>query len=238
MRTRMKRAQTPLTMNSQLKNNLETIKKNITRFSSENQKVTLLAVSKKQSEAKIQEAIYYKIINFGENRVQEAEKKFKNKPPSINLHLIGHLQTNKANKAVELFDTIQTIDTLKIAQKVNEASRKRDKHQKIFCQINIGNDPQKKGFSKQGFLEEIEKILSFKNLKLQGLMTILPIGIDKEQTAQLYLEMKKLKTTIDKQHNTQLELSMGMSGDYMEAIKQGSTMVRVGTLLFGERTRQ
>ena len=237
MRTRTKRAQTPPTMNSQLKNNLETIKKNITRLSNENQKVTLLAVSKKQSEAKIQEAIDYKIINFGENRVQEAEKKFKNKSPLINLHLIGHLQTNKANKAVELFDTIQTIDTLKIAQKVNEASRKIDKHQKIFCQINIGKDPKKKGFSKEGFLEEIEKILSFKNLKLQGLMTILPIGIDKEQTAQLYLEMKKLKTTIDKQHNTQLELSMGMSGDYMEAIKQGSTMVRVGTLLFGERTR-
>jgi len=225
-------------MNSHLKNNLKTIKKQIDGAAKPNQNVTLIAASKTQPISKINEAINCQITNFGENKVQEAEKKFTQKTTPIKLHLIGHLQSNKTNKAVRLFDTIQTVDSLKIAKKINQSAKKINKKQNVFCQINIGNDPQKKGFSKSAFLQNIESLFALQNIQLSGLMTILPQNKNKKTAEQLYLKMQELKNTIEKTHNIKLELSMGMSGDYVTAIKQGSTMIRVGTALFGARVRQ
>lgn len=217
-----------------LKNNLKEIYKNINAAKQHNQDVKLLAVTKTHPPKKIKEAIKLGIKQIGENRVQEAEEKIKQLPTTIETHFIGRLQSNKINKALALFDVIQTVDSFQLAEKINQKSQERNKQQRIFCQINIGNDPHKGGFSKDE-LDHINNIMQMKNLNLEGLMTILPLGTTKNKDFFLYTQMKNIKQQIDKLYNINLELSMGMSNDYTIAIECGATMVRIGTSLFGGR---
>ena len=223
-------------MKKSLKNNLKKIQDNISQLSSENKKITILAASKSQPIELIDEAINCNVFCFGESKVQEAEQKFINKRNKIDLHLIGHLQTNKVKKAVKLFNTIQTVDTLRVAEKINSVAHTINKRQQIYCQINIGEDENKKGFKLLDFEQEIKKILNLKNIKLKGLMTILPRNIDFEKKEKLYQKMKTLKNKIEHKHKVTLELSMGMSNDYIVAIQNGATVVRIGTGVFGKRT--
>ena len=172
---------------------------------------------------------------FGENKVQEAEKKYANKPKESELHLIGRLQTNKINKAIRLFDVIQSVDSLKLVKNINKRAVIISKVQRIFCQINIGKDPQKIGFTVEELECHLDQIKNFSNLKLEGVMTILPNNINKEIRNKLFTKTKKTADKISKILNRPIEISMGMSGDYEEAIKYGATMVRVGSKLYGSR---
>ena len=223
------------TKNIHLKNNLEEIYKNITVTKQPHQAVKLLAVSKTHSIKTLQKAIALGVKCFGENKVQEAEKKAPHLDKDIELHLIGHLQSNKIKKALKIFNVIQTIDSLVLAKKINQQAKTINKIQRIYCQINIGNDPNKKGFSRQAIKSNINKIITLPHLAVEGIMTILPFGLTNKKTKLLYNETKKIKDEISKSYNITLELSMGMSNDYKTAIKCGSTMVRIGTKLFGER---
>jgi hypothetical protein len=195
----------------------------------------LLAVTKNHSKKILQAAAKLGIQYFGENKVQEAETKAPHLPKKTELHLIGHLQGNKIKKAIKIFDVIQTVDSLLLAEKINKHAIKIKKTQRIYCQINIGKDPNKTGFMIEDIKNNIKKIITLSNLSIEGIMTILPIGLGNRKTKQLYKETKFFRDEISKTYNIDLELSMGMSNDYKIAIKSGATFVRIGTGLFGKR---
>ena len=210
---------------------------NISLKSPHPEKVTIIAVTKTFSHSAIQEAFDNKVYNIGENKIQELENKIKNKiiPEKLKIHFIGKLQSNKAKKAVLFCDYIQTVDSIKLAQKINNYAKKISKKQNIYIQINIGNDSKK-----QGLLGENDDIYSqislLKNIKVVGLMTILP-KVDKNKTKELFMEMKELQEKIQKEYFKDCkEISMGMSGDYNIALECGATNIRIGTKLYGKRT--
>ena len=195
----------------------------------------MLAVTKTHPKKIIEKAIKLGIICFGENKVQEAEKKFYNKPKDIELHFIGHLQKNKIKKAVKIFDIIETVDSLELAEKINHQATINNKQQRIYCQVNIGNDPKKFGFKKSELLKSINSIKNFKNIILEGTMTILPFNLSNTENKRLYNKTNGLHKKIRDSCPTCTELSMGMSNDYITAINCGATLVRIGTGIFGER---
>jgi len=194
-----------------------------------------LAVTKKHPPQEILKATSLGVLYFGENKIQEAEQKKDAFPQKGELHLIGHLQSNKINKALKLFNVIQTIDSYRLAEKINKKAQKINKKQRIYCQINIGKDPNKTGFSEKELIKETSKIIKLSNIKFEGIMTILPLNKTKKQRKTLFLKTKKIKDTISRKYNIPLELSMGMSKDYQEAIECGSTLIRVGSRIFGDR---
>ena len=216
-----------------LKNNFDSICKEINQAST--CKVTLLAVSKMRPISKVKEAFSLGIKYFGENRVQEAEKKHPHLPSELELHFIGRLQSNKIKKAVKIFDVIETIDTTSLAKKINQQAQKINKKQRVYCQVNIGSDPKKTGFQPSNIYREIDEIIKLKHISLDGLMTILPQHISFKDSQKLYLKMAQIKKEISLKHQIKLELSMGMSADYILAIQCGATMVRIGTKLFGDK---
>jgi len=194
-----------------------------------------LAVSKNHPPNKILQAASLGVLHFGENTIQEAEKKKDVFPKKGELHLIGHLQSNKIKKALKLFNVIQTIDSYKLLQKIDKKAKEINKIQRIYCQINIGRDPNKTGFTEKELIETIPKTHSLSNIRLEGIMTILPQNKSKEERKKLFLKTKKIRDNISRQQKKPLELSMGMSQDYKEAIECGSTFIRVGSKIFGNR---
>jgi len=190
----------------------------------------IIAVSKTFEQKDILPLLDFGHQHFGENKVQEAIEKWeklKNKNHNIKLHLIGKLQTNKVKFCLPLFDYIHSLDNLKLAEKISLQQIKANFKPKIFIQINIANEVQKNGIDVselKDFLEECQKKL---NLNIIGLMCIPP---NNENTEKYFKEMNELNKKFGLK-----ELSMGMSGDYIEAINHGSTFVRVGSKIFGER---
>ena len=190
----------------------------------------IVAVSKTFKIDKILPLIEYGHIDFGENKVQEAVEKWteiKKKNSKIKLHMIGKLQTNKVKFAVQIFDFIHSVDSQKLAQKIADEQNKVNKKIKIFLQVNIGNETQKSGINKS----DVNKLASYCKeigLDLVGLMCIPPVNIDPEGFFQ---EMSKLNQILGFK-----DLSMGMSSDFLKAIKYLSTHVRIGSSIFGQRS--
>ena len=173
--------------------------------------------------------IEYGHLEYGENKVQEAINKWtevKLAKPNIKLHLIGKLQTNKVKFALKLFDYIHSVDTKKLAKKIADEELKQNKKIKIFLQVNIGNEKQKSGINKDN-LNDLYSYCKNLNLDVVGLMCIPPID---DNTENFFKEMKLLTKKLNL-----LELSMGMSADYISAIKYDSTFVRIGSEIFGQR---
>jgi len=189
----------------------------------------IIAVSKTFKIDKILPVIEHGHIDFGENKVQEALEKWteiKKKNLKIKLHMIGKLQTNKVKSAVKLFDYIHSVDSQKLAKKIAEEQLKLDKRVKIFLQVNIGDESQKSGIKKN----DLDKLVYYcKEIKLDiiGLMCIPPANIDPEY---YFKEMQQLNKNYDFK-----ELSMGMSSDYIQAAKNLSTYLRIGSSIFGQR---
>ncbi len=189
----------------------------------------IIAVSKTFKIDKISPLIEYGHLDFGENKVQEALDKWteiKKKNPQIKLHMIGKLQTNKVKFAVQIFDYIHSVDSIKLAKKILDEQNKINKKVKIFLQVNIGDEFQKSGISKS----ELSQLVSYCkeiNLDLIGLMCIPPINTDPES---YFDEMKILNTSFGL-----TELSMGMSSDFLKATRHSSTYVRIGSRIFGQR---
>ena len=190
----------------------------------------VIAVSKTFKIDKILPLIEYGHIDYGENKVQEAVDKWteiKKKYSRIQLHMIGKLQTNKVKFAVQLFDYIHSVDNEKLARKIALEQGKINKKIKIFLQVNIGDENQKSGINKSE-LEQLVSVCKEIGLNVVGLMCIPPINVDPEN---YFSEMNKLKKDLDL-----AELSMGMSSDYLKAVKHLSTYIRVGSSIFGQRT--
>ena len=189
----------------------------------------IIAVSKTFATDKIIPLIEHGHIDFGENKVQEASEKWnelKSTHKNINLHMIGRLQSNKVKQAVKIFDYIHTVDSKKIAKKINDEMIKIDKKIKIFIQVNIGNEDQKSGVNKEDLLELFNYCVEL-NLNVIGLMCIPPADKNPEK---YFEEMNELNKNLNIN-----ELSLGMSNDYLDAIKYSSTYVRIGSLIFGSR---
>ena len=158
-------------------------------------------------------------------------------PSHLRLHFIGNLQRNKAKKAVAIYDYIQTVDSIGLAEKINSSARDIQKTQKVFLQINIADKKDKKGFLTSEIISASEKIKQHKNIVIKGIMILPPITKDKKVYIDYFKKARKIKEEIQNKNPECKSLSMGMSGDYIEAIKEGATHIRIGTALFGERKK-
>ena len=190
----------------------------------------IIAVSKTFKMDHIQHVLEQGHIHFGENKVQEAVEKWtlvKDKNREIKLHLIGKLQTNKVKLAIKLFDFIHSLDSVKLANKISKIQNDLNIKTKLFIQVNIGNEDQKSGLS-------VDEVMDFHNycksldLDIIGLMCIPPIN---EDTRKYFIKMNDLNSKLDLK-----ELSMGMSSDYLDAIANNATFIRIGSSIFGERS--
>ena len=192
--------------------------------------VRLVAVTKTFPISHILPVINEGHIDFGENKVQEAMEKWtsiKQDFPKINLHLIGKLQTNKVKFVLPLFDYIHSLDNIKLASKIAEEQIKKNFKPKIFIQVNIGEEPQKSGIEISNLESFYKKCVKEFKLNIIGLMCIPPFDKDSKP---YFKKMRELNENLNLK-----DISMGMSDDYMEAIKQGSTFIRVGSKIFGAR---
>ena len=208
----------------------EKVKVKLSTVSNSNKIPRIIAVSKTFKMQHIYPLIDHGHVDFGENKVQEAQEKWtqiKEKNKNIKLHLIGRLQTNKVKIAVKLFDYIHSLDSKKLADKISKYQKEQNLKKKMFIQVNIGDEDQKSGIQK----DELPDFYNYcKNLELDvlGLMCIPPFNKD---SSSYFQEMKNLS----KKFNLK-DLSMGMSSDYIDAIENGSTYVRIGSNIFGQRT--
>jgi pyridoxal phosphate enzyme (YggS family) len=202
--------------------------------------VRLIAVSKQVSVAAIRQAYAAGIRDFGESRVQEAEEKQAQLSDLSDIcwHLIGHLQANKAQKALERFDWLHSIDSLKLAQRLNRLVAEQTQKPRILLQVKILPDPNKHGWDVAQLLTDLDELNQLNNLDIRGIMTIPPLGLTAEELFNFFAQTHELACRIQQQrwlHISMDELSMGMSDDYPLAVKAGSTMVRLGRILFGDR---
>ena len=210
--------------------NLLNIKKNIKSKFNFYQSIKIIAVSKTHPIEQIKPLIDYGHVDFGENKVQEAVTKWseiKNKNTKIKLHLIGKLQTNKVKYAVKIFDYIHSVDNEKLAKKIAEEQNKNNKNIKIFIQVNIGDEAQKSGISKNKLNNFYLYCVELK-LNVEGLMCIPPEG---QNSDRFFKDLKSMNESLGLK-----KLSMGMSSDYISAIENSATHVRIGSNIFGNRS--
>ena len=200
--------------------------------------ITIVAVSKSRTIQQIREAIEAGITDIGENRVQEALLKYNairttQYAPHIKWHMVGHLQTNKVKDAVRIFDLIQSVDSLRLAEEINKQAAKINKIQDILIEVKTSPEATKFGFKPEEVIEATGEISQFKNLNIKGLMTIAPLVGNPEEDRPYFRILRELKEQINQLTNHQLTiLSMGMTDDFEAAIEEGSNMVRVGRAIF------
>lgn len=202
--------------------------------------VRLIAVTKQVSVEAMRAAYAAGIRDFGESRIQEAAAKQPQLQdlPDITWHLIGHLQGNKAKKALELFRWIHSVDSLKLAQQLDRLAAEGFNPPQVCLQVKLLSDPNKYGWTVPELLADLPMLNQCSHLKIQGLMTIPPLGLDEAEILSLFTRTRELAEAIAQQNwsNIQMQqLSMGMSEDYPLAVQAGATMVRLGTTLFGDR---
>ena len=219
---------------------MKTIKQNLQKLKSSlgnKPQINIVVVTKTRSPEEIQEAIAAGATSIGENRVQEAEQKF-SKIQNIEKtekRLIGRLQSNKAKKAVKIFDTIDSVDSLKLSQKISKAAEDLGKTQRVLLQINSSGENTKAGFSLNS-KKEILECINMSGIEVEGLMTMGPNTQAVDLIAKSFQKTKKLFDELNELENVKMKtLSMGMSGDYLIAVREGSTSIRVGTAIFGPR---
>ena len=200
--------------------------------------VELVAAAKTRTPEEILEAVDAGITIIGENYVQEAEKAFQIIGNKVRWHMIGHLQSNKAKKAVKIFDMIETVDSIKLAKAIDKACQTIGKLMPVLIEINSGEESQKAGVLPKDTISLVKDISQFKNIKIMGLMTMGPFAGDPEDSRPYFQKTRKLFEEIKELNLPGVEmkyLSMGMSNSYKVALEEGTNLVRIGTNLFGER---
>lgn len=202
--------------------------------------VRLIAVTKQVPVEIMRQAYAFGIRDFGESRVQEAAIKQAQLQdlPDITWHLIGHLQSNKAQSALQHFDWIHSVDSLKLAQRLNRLAENLPNKPNICLQVKIVSDPSKYGWAVADLMADLPRLNQCYQLKIQGLMTIPPLGLNSTEILDIYQQTHELVKIIRQQNWPNIlvqELSMGMSEDYTLAIQAGTTMIRLGRILFGDR---
>jgi pyridoxal phosphate enzyme (YggS family) len=202
------------------------------------EKVEVVGAAKTRSPEEILEAIDAGLGIIGENYVQEAERAFQIIGQKVKWHLIGHLQSNKAKKAVKIFDMIETVGSMKLARAVENACRKEGKIMQVLIEINSGEEPQKAGVMPGEAISLIREISELKNVRIMGLMTMGPFAGEPEHARPYFQKTKSIFEEIKALNMPDVKmefLSMGMSNSYRVAIEEGANLVRIGTKLFGQR---
>ncbi len=218
---------------------LETIAKNLLEIKEKTALYNsrIIAVTKYYGVDALVNAYKAGIRDFGESRVNDAIKKIEVLPEDIRknstFHFIGHLQTNKAEKVVEYFDCIQSVDSLKLAKVIANKACSLNKREKILLQVNNANEEQKFGYTKEQLISDLPEILELTSLEIMGLMNIAPLNATEDVLKNLFADMREFKSELEAKFSIELpELSMGMSNDYELALEEGATMIRVGRKLF------
>ena len=200
--------------------------------------VQLVAAAKTRTVAEISEAIQAGLTIIGHNYVQEAERAFEAIGPMAKWHMIGHLQSNKAKKAVRIFDMIETVDSLKLAKAIDKACLNINKSMPVLIEINSGEETQKAGVIPSNAVSLVKEISGLENVRIMGLMTMGPFSGDPEDARPYFQKTKQLFEDIEQANLPGIEmryLSMGMSNSYRVALEEGANLVRIGTRIFGER---
>ncbi len=225
-----------------IKNNLEIINKKIKKaalkVNRNPEEIKLVTVTKTATTEQIEEAINAGIKIIGENRVQDAKKKYQIITAEVEWHLIGHLQTNKAKYAVEIFNCIHSVDSIKLAQEIDKRSLQFGKIMDVLVEVNVSGEETKYGIKSEEVETFLKEISEFPRIRIRGLMTIAPIVEEKEEVRPYFRKLKELSEKIKSKNieNIKMDyLSMGMTEDFEIAIEEGANMVRIGRGIFGFR---
>jgi len=223
-----------------IKNNLEIInekiKKAALRASRNPEKIKLVAVTKTATIEQIIEAISAGVKIIGENKVQEAKEKYQILSADIEWHLVGHLQTNKVKYAIEIFDLIHSVDSIKLAKEIDRRSQQFGMITNVLVEVNVSGEETKYGIKPEEVEPFLKEISEFSRIKVRGLMTIAPIAEDQEEVRPYFRKLRELSEEIKSQHikNVKMDyLSMGMTEDFEVAIEEGANIVRIGRGIFG-----
>jgi len=224
-----------MSISANIKDIIHRIKLAVERAGRKEESVKLIAVTKTVDVVRIKNAITAGITIIGENRVQEAREKYKEIGSKVEWHLIGHLQTNKVKYIFDIFTLIHSVDSLQLSEEINKRAENRGIKTDILIEVNLSGEKTKFGILPESAIGLIKDISSFKNININGLMTIPPFSESPEDSRKYFRMLRMLRDDIEQEGIGMKELSMGMSGDFEVAIEEGATMVRIGTAIFGER---
>ncbi|MBI5685905.1 MAG: YggS family pyridoxal phosphate-dependent enzyme [Verrucomicrobia bacterium] len=195
--------------------------------------VQLIAVSKTHPPEVVREAVAEGLTVFGESRIQEAKAKIPELPGKLKWHFIGHLQTNKAREAVELFHMVQSVDSVRLARELDQCAGRASRTLAVLLECNVSGESTKFGFKPDEVMAALAELNSLRRLEIQGLMTMAPFFEDPQDARPVFRALRELRDRLQQQHGIPLpELSMGMTNDFEAAIEEGATMVRIGTAIF------
>jgi len=200
--------------------------------------IELVAISKTHDAAKVREAIEAGQTLFGESRVQEARVKIPELPSNLRWHFVGHLQKNKIRHALPLFELTHSVDSLALAEDINRIAEEDSLHPRVLLEVNVAGEGSKFGFQPDKLRAEMESLLALPRLSILGLMTIPPIAEEAEASRKYFVQLRELRARLQTEFHVDLaQLSMGMTQDFAVAVEEGATLVRVGTAIFGERSK-
>lgn len=223
--------------------NLDAVRKRMeaacARAGRDSKQVTLVAITKTHPPETVAEAAKLGLNLFGESKVQEAKAKIPLCPGHLHWHLVGHLQTNKCRDAVDLFEMVHSVDSLRLAQELDRRAEQCAKRMPILLEVNLAGEASKFGYKPEQLLAELLEINRLSRLDVHGLMTVPPWSPDPEEVRPIFRQMGELRAKCEQLLGGAFtQLSMGMSGDFEVAIEEGATIVRLGTILFGERPKR
>lgn len=200
--------------------------------------VDLIAISKTHDAEKVRAAHEAGQILFGESRIQEARAKIPLLPSALRWHFVGHLQKNKIRHALPLFELIHSVDSLELARDIDRIAQEEGLHPRVLLEVNLAGEGTKFGFKPDKLRAEMESLLALSRLSIEGLMTIPPLGPEADASRKYFVDLRELRDALEKEFAMKLpQLSMGMTNDFVVAVEEGATLVRVGTAIFGERSR-
>jgi PLP dependent protein len=201
--------------------------------------VELVAITKTHPAEKVREAVEAGQTLFGESRVQEARAKIPELSSNIRWHFVGHLQKNKIRHALPLFEMIHSVDSLGLAQDINRIAEEQGVHPRVLLEVNVAAEGSKFGFSPDKLRDQMEQLLALPRLSILGLMTIPPLAKEAEASRKYFVQSRELRDRLQTEFHVDLaQLSMGMTEDFAVAVEEGATLVRVGTAIFGERSKK
>ena len=217
----------------------EQIAQAVTKAGRAVEEVDLVAISKTHDAERVREAINAGQGLFGESRVQEARAKIPELPSNLRWHFVGHLQKNKIRHALPLFELIHSVNSLAVAQDMNRIAEEEGLHPRVLLEVNVAGEGSKFGFKPETARAEMETLLALNRLSIEGLMTIPPLAQEAEASRKYFIKLRELRDSLEKEFELKLpHLSMGMTNDFVIAVEEGATLVRVGTAIFGERSRK
>lgn len=216
----------------------EEVEKTLMKAGRSDDFINLVAVTKTKGIDIIKESLKFGVTDIGENRVQELSDKYDELGKDVNIHMIGHLQTNKVRNLIGKTKLIHSLDRMSLAQELNKRSKMLNITTDVLLQVNIAEEKSKHGLKSNEVLQFLEDILDFQNIRIRGLMTMAPLSEDQVLVRNVFRSLFKIKEDIVNRKYEGLNmdyLSMGMTNDYKLAIEEGSNMIRIGSFIFGER---